>query len=94
MSRPLTPEQVADLWGCSANHVRALIKRGELRAFRLGARLLRVPAAAVEEYEQCQAIASGGSTDGSSCPGGQTESDDVFVLWHATPKRPSARPST
>lgn len=49
--RPLTPEQVALRWGCSSNHVRNLIKRGDLRAFRLGERLLRVPIDAVEEYE-------------------------------------------
>ena len=53
-SRPYTCEQVADLWGCSPNHVRNLIHRGELRAFRLGARLIRIPADAIAEYEQCQ----------------------------------------
>lgn len=48
--RPLTPEQLAAHWGCSANHVRNLIKRGELQAFRLG-RLIRIPATSVEEFE-------------------------------------------
>jgi excisionase family DNA binding protein len=51
--RPLTPEQLAVHWGCSANHVRNLIKRGELQAFRLG-RLIRIPAAAVDEFQQRQ----------------------------------------
>ena len=51
-SRPLTPDQVAAIWGCSPNHVRNLIHRGELRAFRLGKRLFRIPAEALEEYEQ------------------------------------------
>jgi len=54
--RPLTVEQVAERWGCSDNHVRNLIKRGELRAFRLGHRLLRVPTDAVVEYEQRQVV--------------------------------------
>ena len=48
MTRPLTVEQVADRWGCSDNHVRNLIHRGELRAFRLGRRLIRVPETALE----------------------------------------------
>lgn len=52
--RPLTPEQVAAYWGCSANHVRRLIHRGELRAFRLGDRLFRIPRDAIGEYEQRQ----------------------------------------
>lgn len=54
--RPMTPEQVAEMWGCSANHVRNLIKRGELRAWRLGSRLLRIPPEAVAEFEQHRQI--------------------------------------
>jgi excisionase family DNA binding protein len=90
-----TPEQVAERWGCSANHVRNLIKRGELRAFRLGHRLIRVPLDAIEEYEQCQIIGSDGSKDDSSSPGGATtESGDVIVLTHSRERKPRPRPST
>ena len=46
-----TPDEVARYWGCSPNHVRNLISRGELRAFRLGARLWRIPVEAIAEYE-------------------------------------------
>ena len=57
---------VAERWGCSANHVRNLIKRGELPAFRLGKRLIRIPVAAVEEFEHCAAPAdTGGSSNGA-----------------------------
>ena len=49
-NRPMTPEQIAELWGCSANHVRSLIKRGELRAWRLGERLLSISPEAVAEF--------------------------------------------
>ena len=52
--RPSTPDQVAAIWGCSPNHVRNLINQGELQAFRLGKRLLRIPAEAVDEFEQRQ----------------------------------------
>lgn len=54
VDRPMRPHQVAERWGCSEQHVRNLIKRGELGHFRLGGRLLRIPASAVEEYEQRQ----------------------------------------
>lgn len=52
--RPFTAETLAERWGCSTNHVRNLVHRGQLRAFRIGARLLRIPADAVDEYEQSQ----------------------------------------
>lgn len=37
-----TPETLAKRWRCSANHVRNMIKRGDLPAFRSGGRLLRI----------------------------------------------------
>lgn len=93
--RPMTPEQVAERWGCSPNHVRNLIHRGELRAFRLGRRLIRIPAEAIGEFEQCQNIGSEGSTEDSSSPGGETmESGDVIVLMHSHERKPRAQPQT
>ncbi|WP_394086652.1 helix-turn-helix domain-containing protein [Xanthobacter autotrophicus] len=71
---PLVPKQVAERWGCSERHVRNLIRSGHLGHFRLGGRLLRIPASAVEEYERCQIQNSsldGSRTDGSS-HGGKT----------------------
>lgn len=55
MQRVFTPEQVAAMWQCSSNHVRNLIHRGELRAFRLGGRLFRIPAEAIQEFEAAKA---------------------------------------
>jgi excisionase family DNA binding protein len=49
--RPYTPATLAAEWGCSAHHVRNLIDNGELRAFRLGGKLLRIPAEAAREFE-------------------------------------------
>lgn len=54
--RPLLPRQLAERWGCSERHVRNLIAAGQLRHFRLGGRLLRIPASAVEEYERRQSV--------------------------------------
>jgi excisionase family DNA binding protein len=91
--RPMTPEQVAERWGCSANHVRNLIKRRELRAFRVGSRLLRVAPDAVEEFERCQeTTGSGDSTGDTSSHGGSMAREGVIVLTHSTRKPRSVRP--
>lgn len=56
--RPYSPETLAQHWGCSAEKVRQMCRRGELAAFRLG-KLIRIPASEVERVE-CQ------NTDSSS----------------------------
>ncbi|WP_197430721.1 helix-turn-helix domain-containing protein [Methylobacterium sp. CCH5-D2] len=50
----LVPKQVAERWGCSEQHVRNMVNRGQLGHFRLGGKLLRIPLSAVEEVEQAQ----------------------------------------
>lgn len=47
----LTPEMLAEYWGCSGRHVRNLINRGELSAFRIGAKLVRIRRESIEEFE-------------------------------------------
>lgn len=49
--RALTPEQVAEMWGCSPTLVKDLIKRGHLRAFKVAARMWRIPQEAMQEYQ-------------------------------------------
>ena len=46
-----TPETLAYRWGCSSNHVRNLIKRGDLEAFKLQGKLLRIAVAVVVAFE-------------------------------------------
>src|ERR1700730_1734705 len=65
-SKAYTPAALALRWQCSERHVRNLVAKGKLRAFRLGGKLLRIPVEAVEEMERCPAIALGSSTEGSS----------------------------
>ena len=48
-----TPARLADRWDCSERHVRNMIERGELAAFRLGEKLLRIRLEDVEAFE-CQ----------------------------------------
>lgn len=58
--RPFTPDTLADQWDVSAETVRQLCHRGELRSFRVG-RMFRIPPAAVEEFEARQASPMVGS---------------------------------
>jgi len=94
MGRVYTPETAAERYGCSANHIRNLIKRGELRAFRLGPRLIRIPEDALEEYEQCQMknTASEGSRADGLFPGGRREKGSAIVLRVPTDKAPNGKP--
>ncbi|MBL3672275.1 excisionase family DNA-binding protein [Paracoccus aerius] len=48
--RPYTPGTLAERWGCSAETIRAMIRRGELPAFRVG-RMMRIPAEVVDAHE-------------------------------------------
>src|SRR5262249_43946076 len=50
MDRVYSPATLAREWECSERHIRNLIVSGELRGFRLGKKLLRIPLAAVEEF--------------------------------------------
>lgn len=94
-ARAYTPERVAEIYGCSANHIRNLIKRGELRAFRLGPKLLRIPADALEEYERCRMnTASEGSREDGSFHGGETGSANAIVLKLPAGRTRSEKQST
>lgn len=44
MDKPFSTETLAARWGCSPQHIRDMIERGELTAFRVG-RLIRITAA-------------------------------------------------
>lgn len=91
-ARSYTPEQVAAIYGCSPNHIRNLVKRNQLRAFRLGARLIRIPAGALEEYERCQMNTGSAdlAVDGSS-HGGKTAAGDAIVLMLPAERTPSGK---
>ena len=86
MDRPLTPERLAERWECTPNHIRAMCKKGELRHFRIGRGLYRIPPEAVAEYEsRClregdRNTSSASSRAASSSHGGRGDSDDAFVL--------------
>lgn len=50
-AKPFTPDGLADRWNCSAEHVRELIRSGQLPAFRIG-KLYRIRADDIAAFEQ------------------------------------------
>jgi len=59
--RPYTTKTAAEYLGASPAHVRNLCARGKLRHFRLGdddRGPIRIPAAALEEFERCASSCS------------------------------------
>ncbi|RUV89700.1 helix-turn-helix domain-containing protein [Mesorhizobium sp. M1A.F.Ca.IN.022.07.1.1] len=57
-SRPnvYTPRTLAVEWGCSEHHIRNLINSGQLRAWRLGGKLLRINRQDAQEFESSRAV--------------------------------------
>lgn len=49
--RPFTPETLGREWGVSAEHIRGLIRSGDLAHFRVG-RLIRISAAEARRYQE------------------------------------------
>jgi len=61
MKKAFTVKALAERWSCSGQHIRDLISKGKLPAFRAG-RLIRIPYHIVEAHEQCE-ISSGDPED-------------------------------
>ena len=87
-----TPAMLAERWECSERLVRNMITSGELPAFRLGEKLLRIRAEDVEAFE-CQNGGSQDCVENSASHGTKTEeSADVIDLEHQIQKRRPASP--
>lgn len=69
---PFTPATLAREWGCSETHVRNLINKGELKASRLGLKLLRIRPEWADEYLD-QRIVSPGLGEGGPSPSTKTD---------------------
>ena len=85
-----TVASLAKRWGCSEVHVRNLINKGELRSFRLGGKLIRIPADEVARWEQSFALPE--STNGSSSSG-TMKPDAASAVHLARMTTPRARPA-
>ncbi|WP_404927112.1 helix-turn-helix domain-containing protein [Mesorhizobium sp. ORM16] len=86
-----TPAMLAERWACSERHIRNMVASGELPAFRLAGKLLRIRGADVERFE-CQ---TGGSQDcgvNIASHGTRETSADVIDLEPMTRRRRPAAP--
>lgn len=81
-----TPRELADRWQCSERHVRNLINRGELRAFRLGGKLVRVRHEDVERFE-CRGSEPSGTRMESATETNSTSSRAPLILTYSEPSR-------
>lgn len=50
---PFSTRKLAERWDCNAQTIRNLVEAGDLEYFKIGQKLIRIPAAAVERFE-CQ----------------------------------------
>lgn len=86
MTRPYTPATLAERWECSETTVRALIKSGRLRAFKLAGKLYRIRPEEVERFE-CQTnqnLPCSGSEEASPLSG-ETRQESVTVSRSTQP---------
>lgn len=93
MSAVYSVSSLADHWSCGPDTIRSLIKSGDLPAFKLGGKLLRIRADEVERFE-CRSIASNDTVEPS--PSSGTKRDDATDirlerLIEHRPKPPRAR---
>jgi excisionase family DNA binding protein len=91
MPKPLTPDLLADRWQVSAETIRQLVRRGELRAFKVG-RMFRIPMEVIEEYEACQITGLDDSMGDSLSHGTMNvELGGAIVLTHTQLRRLKAK---
>ena len=89
MTRPYTTATLAEEWGCSERLIRNLVASGELRAFKLGEKLIRIPPEAAEEYMRCRNTASPASGESGPSQYGTEAGDSTAIrLARATARKP------
>ena len=91
MTRPYSPQTLADRWGCSAEKVRTMCKTGELASFTLG-KLIRIPAAEVERYE-CQSTPSPDTGESGRSPSQTVNVAAESRLARLTSEMPNISPA-
>jgi excisionase family DNA binding protein len=91
-ARPYSVPSLAAHWGCAPDTVYSLIKGGDLQAFRVGGKLLRIRAEEVERYEcQTSPTASNDCADASPSSGMKTADDTDIRLERMIERRPKPR---
>jgi len=88
MSKPYSVASLADYWGCGTDTVYSLIHSGDLSAFRLGGRLLRIRHDAVEDFECRRNIACNDTAENSPSSGTATDDATDIRLERLIERRP------
>jgi excisionase family DNA binding protein len=88
MSVTFTPTEVANRWKVSERHIRRMIRDGQLKAFRLGGKLLRITEAAVEELE-CRGVASSSTGECGASTGEKPADLGAARLARLTAREPN-----
>lgn len=82
---------LAQHWGCGTDTIYALVRSGELQHFKLGGKLIRIRADAVEKYECRNNTQSSGSETVSPSSGGKTVNADDIRLERLIQRQPRQR---
>lgn len=86
---------LAEHWGCGTDTVYALIKSGDLPAFKLGGKLLRVRHEEVERYECQSLLTPSNDTAESSRSSGTRMADAADIrLARQISHRPKQKPAS
>jgi excisionase family DNA binding protein len=56
--RPFSVKMLAERWGCSRQFIHTLVRKGDLKVFRLGEKLTRIPAEEVRRVGRSRAWCS------------------------------------
>jgi excisionase family DNA binding protein len=78
---------LAEHWGCGTDTVYSLIRGGDLRAFKLGGKLLRIRQDEVERFE-CQPTTASNDTGAPSQSCGTREEDATDIRLERLIERP------
>jgi excisionase family DNA binding protein len=82
---------LAEHWGCGTDTVYAMIRSGDLVAFKLGGRLLRIRAIEVEQYECRATIASNDTERNLQSSGSKTDDATDIRLERLIDRQPRPR---
>lgn len=90
MSAVYSVASLASHWGCHPDTVYALIRGGELRAFKLGGKLLRIRGDEVERFE-CQTTACNDTGECSQSSGMKRDDATDIRLERLIERQPRPR---
>lgn len=83
MDKAFSTETLAARWGCSDQHIRNMIKRGDLACFRIG-NLIRIRACEIQRIEESSSTEAHGMSSGEKEP-----AQNVYPFGQKTGGRPS-----